>query len=105
MNIFPRSEKKMTLSRAVLATLGLVGILSVALIAPNAVQAFKFLIPSHKRGKSKQKWLSYRINAAVSRLQKEGFVKIEERGGRMFAGLTEKGKRRFEYFRLHAPSL
>lgn len=95
-------DKKVTLSKAVLAALGIGGLLVVAAVAPNTLQLLRYLPSFNKKFAHKKARLPYEINAAVSRLRKEGYIEIKERNGKAFVQLTEKGRRRFRRYKLQA---
>ena len=70
---------------AVLAAVGLSGLLLVAMAAPNAIQ----LLGKTSIGKRfKDQTLT-----TLSRLAKEGLIKFEKRGGKRYARITEKGRK------------
>lgn len=87
--------KKITrgdVSKAVLQTIKAAGILSVMLVAPNAMQMFgnRGLLNLNKR----QKGI---INNARDRLVKDGNLERDSRG---FLSLTEKGKEKLRQYEL-----
>jgi len=70
---------------AVLAAVGLSGLLLVAMAAPNAIQ----LLGKTSIGKRfKDQTLT-----TLSRLAKEGLIKFEKHGGKRYARITEKGRK------------
>lgn len=74
--------RRINIQKAVLQSVAAVGLLSVALLAPNAVQILK-LFDSKKR-----KYLRQAINTSRQRLIANGFLKYENG----FLGLTKKGE-------------
>lgn len=72
------------IQRAVLGTLAAAGVLSVALLAPNALQMLKVF----GLGKGKERYLKRSINNSRDRLVREGMVKYDGR----FLCLTANGK-------------
>ncbi|MDO8603864.1 MAG: CRISPR-associated endonuclease Cas2 [bacterium] len=68
----------------VLRTLLLVGFISFAIAAPNAVQIFKYFDPKNARERA-------RIKNSVTRLEKAGFIKRKDGKGGVFM-LTESGR-------------
>ena len=76
---------------AVLATVGIAGIIAIAMIAPNIFQAFPRLM-----GKKRYQ-LAFQARIAVSRLVVRGFVRFVERGGRKFLEITDEGARAPRY--------
>jgi len=69
---------------AVLATVGVTGLLLVAMAAPNTLQ----LLGRTSIGKR----FKDRTRSTLSRLATDGLIRFEERGGKKFARLTEKGR-------------
>lgn len=72
---------------AVLATVGIAGIIAITMIAPNIFQAFPRLM-----GKKRYK-LAFQARTAVSRLVVRGFVRFVKRNGRKFIEITGEGAR------------
>src|SRR3989344_2387703 len=70
---------------AVLAAVGLSGLLLVAMAAPNAIQLLG-KTPIGKRFKDQTR-------TTLSRLANEGLIRFEERRGKRYARITEKGRR------------
>ena len=70
---------------AVLAAVGLSGILLVAMAAPNAIQLLG-KTPIGKRFKDQTR-------TTLSRLAREGLIRFEERRGKRYARITEKGRK------------
>ena len=73
------------MQRAVLAAVGIAGVLAVTMIAPNILQALPLVA-----GKAK---FRYRAKSAVGRLAEKGLVRFVEREGMRYAKITEKGRR------------
>ncbi len=92
-----RGTQKNFFKKAVLNSIAIAGILSVGLIAPNALQLLKPFI----KGKTRRRNFAS-VNQAVSRLQKQGFIYFEKTHRGTFVRLTEKG-RRYLYTHLDAP--
>ena len=89
------SRKTYTVSRAVFTAMELVGVLSVAILAPNALQIFKMFDRSRKEKKQKNSArLLYDVNSTIVRLAKEKCIKVEYREDGTYVSLTEKGKGR-----------
>lgn len=72
--------------KIILLTIAGAGLLSMAIVAPNALQAIDMFT-----GK-KNKYRKYYIDNAISRLMRQGFIKFENKNGKKFVTLTEKGK-------------
>ena len=85
-----RQVRNTKIQKVVLQTIATAGLLSIALLAPNALQVLKLFNPK-KFGKNSQK---YTINSALSRLVAAGLVKFENTEKGKFARLTLKGEER-----------
>ena len=89
-------KKRSDIQKAILGTIAGVGLLSVALVAPGALQALKLLgFKSHKRQKE-----------VIARTRKEltehGCIAKDEKG---FLFLTTKGKSKLRTLEIFLPSL
>lgn len=91
---------KNNIQRTVLASVGVAGVLAVALVAPNVFQALP-----HIMGKKRYK-LAFEARTAVQRLKIKGHIRFIERGGRKFVEITDAGKRAlaFEEARASKPA-
>ena len=81
-----KRRRRRNIQHAILASIGIVGILSVAMIAPNIFQA----IPRIAGDKYK---LKYRAETAAGRLVQKGLARFVTRKGIRCIELTEKGSR------------
>lgn len=72
-----------------------VGLLTTAIVAPNAVQLFKYFIPRN----SHDKW---EIRRSFARLERGGFVKKKTTKGDDYYSLTSLGRRRANRYQLNA---
>lgn len=68
----------------VLSTLLAVGVITIAIAAPNAVQIFKYFTPGNSSDR-------LRIKRAVSRLEHAGYIEQKETASGQFV-LTQKGR-------------
>lgn len=81
--------------KIILTTVGTAGILTMIMVAPNALQVLKPFL------KHKKKYnLNYYLNQKTQKLIKDGFLKIEIKNGKQFLSLTKKGERRLLYYKL-----
>jgi len=78
-------KKKLDLQKAVLGAVGAAGVLSVALVAPNALKILRM-------GKG-NRFLSYRTQTAFSRLVGKGLIEFSEEGK---VRLSKKGELELE---------
>ena len=81
-----QQRQKAYVQQAILAAVGVTGVIAVALIAPNVFQA----IP--RIAGSKYKFM-YRAQTAAGRLAQKGYVRFVERKGMKYIELTERGRR------------
>jgi len=79
-----RMRRRGYLRDAVLTAVGGAGLLLVAMAAPNVLQLLG-KTPIGKRFKDQTR-------STLSRLAKDGLIRFEERGGKKFARLTDKGR-------------
>lgn len=79
-----RKRQKRNLQRAVLLSVGIAGVLSIAAVAPNAVQLLKATGVNTR--------LRYRAKSALGRLKAKGEIEFIERGGMKYARLTARGE-------------
>ena len=87
--------RRENIQKAILSTIATVGVLSVAVFAPNALQVLKsFGI------KPKNKWQKYNINHSIRRLKDHGFICFEKTQRGNFVRLTQKGEDRLRKFEL-----
>lgn len=72
-----------------------VGLLTTAIVAPNAVQLFKYFLPRN----SQDRW---ELKRSLSRLEKGGLVKKRTTNGEDYYTLTLLGNERAKKYRLHS---
>ncbi|MBU3968732.1 CRISPR-associated endonuclease Cas2 [Patescibacteria group bacterium] len=84
-DLYFREEEKVNSKNIILRIIGAVGIITIAVLAPNAVQVFdQFLGGGNRRRK-------YYIKNKMIELRDKGLIEIENRNGIKVARLTEKG--------------
>lgn len=89
------NNNKIDYRKIILMTIATVGVLSVAVLAPNALQILKPFL------KNKRKYnLKYYLNQKVKRLVDEGFIKINTENGKQSLSLTLKGERKLLYYQV-----
>lgn len=82
-----KERKKINIQKIILGSIATVGILSIALLAPNALQALKPLGLDKKLKNFKND-----TNRSLSGLLSSGLVVFIEKDGKKYLKLTEKGK-------------
>ncbi|MEY4747009.1 MAG: hypothetical protein RLZZ416_58 [Candidatus Parcubacteria bacterium] len=80
-------RRKRDIQYAILSALGVAGVISLALLAPNVFQALPRLAGDKFR-------IGYRARTTVGRLAQKGLVRYIERNGVRCVELTKKGERR-----------
>lgn len=90
-----KRARKENIQKAVLSGIAAVGLLGVAVLAPNAPQALKFF-----GIEPKTKWQKYNINHSFKRLKDHGLVCFETTSKGTFARLTQKGEDKLRKFKL-----
>jgi len=86
-------NKEVNFEKVILTTLATAGILTVALLAPNVIQILNPFLKSKKYNKS------YYIKEKIKKLEEKGLLKINEQDN-YGVTLTEKGKRKLEYYKI-----
>lgn len=81
------SEERIEVGKIILAAIAGVGLLSLAVVAPNAIQLLKVFRRNNPRHHS----LQY-IEGVIGKLQKRGLAEVERRDGNPFVCLTKKGE-------------
>ena len=79
----------------ILKTIAVAGVLSVALLAPNAFQVFK-MFKNGRRGENQK----YYFKTAASRLAKQGFLEFRKTERGTFARITPAGERKLRFLEL-----
>src|SRR3990167_432212 len=87
--------KRENIQKAILSRIATVGLLSVAILAPNTLQALKFF-----GIEPKNKWQKYNINHSIKRLKDHGLICFETTSKGTFMRLTQKGKDKLRRFKL-----
>jgi len=87
--------REIDFKRIILMTVATAGVLSIAVLAPNALQMLKPFL------KKKKKYnFNYYLNKKTEKLIKDGLIKISTEDGEKFLSLTEKGERKLLYYGL-----
>ncbi|OGI59831.1 hypothetical protein A2814_02420 [Candidatus Nomurabacteria bacterium RIFCSPHIGHO2_01_FULL_38_19] len=87
--------KRENIQKAILSRIATVGLLSVAILAPNTLQALKFF-----GIEPKNKWQKYNINHSIKRLKDHGLICFETTSRGTFVRLTQKGEDKLRRFKL-----
>jgi DNA-binding transcriptional regulator PaaX len=92
-------KEALVLGNILLTGLAVTGMLGVAIMAPNAAQILKFVIPE----KDIKRHYKYRIHNSLEKLIKDGYVIEKISKGRKILSLTNKGKLRYESLKKKKP--
>lgn len=87
--------EKIDFKKVILMTIATAGILTIAVLAPNALQ---FLKPFLKQNKKYN--LKYYLNQKAQKMIQNGLLKIETENGQQFISLTNKGERKLLYYKI-----
>src|SRR3990167_9621038 len=88
-----RGNKRVPLQTIILGTLYVTGMLTTALIAPNAVQLFEYLSPISRRNSIR---FNQRIKQALLRLERRGLIHITGDGRKREIHLTTQGEKKID---------
>jgi CRISPR-associated endonuclease Cas2 len=80
--------KRTFFKKAVLSSIAVAGVLSLALIVPNALQLLRPFVKGRKKYS-----VTYSLNRSIFRLQKQNLIYFEKTSKGTFVRLTEKGSR------------
>ncbi|MBI2046407.1 MAG: CRISPR-associated endonuclease Cas2 [Parcubacteria group bacterium] len=90
-----KKERRDKITEVILKTIAAAGILSIALIAPNALQIFK-IFKNGRRGENQK----YYFKTAASRLAKQGLLEFKKTEHGTFARLTPAGENKLRLLKL-----
>jgi len=76
-------------------TVATMGILAIAVLAPNVLQVLKPFLKKKKRYN-----LKYYLNQKAQKLVRDGLLQIESKNGKQYVSLTEKGERKLNHYRV-----
>jgi len=82
------SKKEPSISRIMLGTIGLAGLLTMVAIAPNSLQILELFGLNKKRHKTRSAY------AALKRMQRQRIIEIKEKEDKTEIIVTEAGKKR-----------
>lgn len=82
-----KRRRKENIQNAVLATVGIAGILAVTMIAPNIFQALPGLMGRKRYS------IAFQARTAASRLAIKGYIRFVEKNGKKWIEITDDGRR------------
>jgi len=85
-----KQRRRTQIGKIILGSIAVAGLVSVALLAPNVLQAIKTL----EGGKKRKKETHYRVQSALSRLVEDGSLRKMEKNNKFYFELTDKGRKK-----------
>ena len=79
--------RRTNVSKIILSAIAVTGLMSMALIAPNALQVMKMFDGNNKRKRS----YDNRFKSSLSKLIDEGAIRRVEKSGKIYFEITNKG--------------
>lgn len=95
--------KAVSISKYILKGIGIAGLITIAVIAPNSLQMLKLF------GFDKKRYKPQSVYVAFKRLQKKRLIEIREKDGKTIITITDAGKKRllaynFEEMKIKKPN-
>ena len=95
-------ERRTRVKQAILATLGIAGVLTLAIVAPNSVQFLKNEIKSPSQRANRY----YYIKSVTNRMAKNGLVSFDKNNqGQTVVRLTDKGREELKLYGFGAQTI
>ncbi len=91
-----KKETGIQIAKIVLKTVAAAGFISMAILAPNALQALDIFCTDKRRSYNPK----YFINNAVNRLKRQGMIEFKKEDDKIFLRLTEKGEQKLLKYQL-----
>ncbi|MBU3925990.1 CRISPR-associated endonuclease Cas2 [Patescibacteria group bacterium] len=91
-----KKEKKIKIAKIILKTVAAADIISMIILAPNALQCLDMFYDRRKRKYNPK----YYIQNTIGRLKNQGLIKFETKNGKKFVRLTEKGEKELLKYQL-----
>ena len=89
-----KSKKKINFQKIALTSIAVVGLISVAILAPNVLQVARQFSGSKKYNRKDY------VNRAIQKLIEKGLVTLEIKNGKKFVRLTKKGEEQLTKYEL-----
>jgi DNA-binding transcriptional regulator PaaX len=83
-----KKVKTLTIAKYILMAVGMAGLLTVAIIAPNSIQMLKLF------GIGKRQYKPRSIYQTLKRLERQKFIETREKNSKTFISITTNGKKR-----------
>ncbi len=91
-----KKETTILVGKIILGVIATAGILSMAVVAPNAVQCIEKFYPNKKR-KYNRSWY---VKTRIGKMLKSGLIEFKNKNGKKFVKLTKKGKEKLLKYQL-----
>lgn len=88
------NSKKSVIARGILAAVGAVGLVAVAIVAPNIIGTLAQISPQLKKFNPKQ------VNRSLKNLEKNGLISIRQDGDKILIELTKNGQKKILTYKL-----
>lgn len=96
------TERRTKVKQAILATIGIAGVLTLAAVAPNAVQLLQYVIKTPAQRSAKL----YYLKSVVRKMADSGLIVFTENNrGQTVIRLTNKGKKELKLYNLKHQSI
>ena len=95
-----KKDKRVNVQKIILTSLAVVGLVSVAVLAPNALQMLRMFNGKNKRYKS-----PYYVRSVIKKLKEKGLIVFQKTKKGTFVRLTEKGKQELLRYQIKDGSL
>ena len=90
-----KKQNKIPVKNIILKTIAVAGVVGMAVVAPNVLQALKIFSNDNKKYNKK-----VYINKSITNLINKGLIKFETKNGQKFVRLTLKGKQELAKYEL-----
>lgn len=91
-----KRETKINMIKIVLMTVAAAGVISMAVVAPNALQSLDMFYGDKKRKYNPK----YHLNKTIIKMKKRGLIKFKKIKGQIFLELTKKGEKELIKYQL-----
>lgn len=91
-----QKEQKIKIVKIILKIIATAGFISMAVLAPNALRSLDMFYGRKPRRYNTK----YYIKNSITKLKDKGFIKFEEKDGKSFVRLTERGRQKLLKYQL-----
>lgn len=92
-----KRETKINIARIILGTVGAAGVLTIAMVAPNALRIMDIFYKDRKYNRYHKR---YYIKNVVTKLRDQGLIEFRRKEDKTFIALTSKGEERLSKYKL-----